>query len=64
MIGYFVVNPQSKFYESTVFTKVLDFMQKNPTEGKLSEKNDKLRIILSDVNSVQNAFSRFEKILK
>ena len=64
MIGYFVVNPQSKFYESTVFTKVLDFMQHNPNEGKLSEKNDKLRIILSDVGSIQNAFSRFEKILK
>lgn len=64
MIGYFVVNPQSKFYESSVFTKVLDYMQKNPNAGRLSEKNDKLRIIMADVSSIDNAFSRFEMILK
>ena len=64
MIGYFIVNPQSSFYESTVFTKLLDYMQKNPQEVKLSEKNDKLRIIYPDINSIQDAYQRFDKILK
>lgn len=63
MIGYFIANPQSKFYESPVFTKVLDFMQKHPMEVKLSEKNDRLRIIYSDVLSLTDAFSRLERVL-
>jgi len=64
MIGYFIANPQSKYYESTVFTKVLDYMQKHPMDAKLSEKNDRLRVIYSDVNSLTTAFNYFEKVLK
>ncbi|MGB0915675.1 MAG: transcription-repair coupling factor [Crocinitomicaceae bacterium] len=63
MIGYFIANPQSKYYESPVFTKVLDFMQKHPMEVKLSEKNDRLRIIYSDVLSLTDAFRRLERVL-
>lgn len=63
MIGYFTANPQSAFYESSVFTKVLDYVQKNPKGVKLSEKNDRLRIIFEDVTSLQEAFVRFEQIL-
>ena len=62
MIGYFIANPQSKFYESPVFTKVLDYMQKHPSEAKLSEKNDRLRLVYSDVESLTNAYNRFESI--
>lgn len=64
MIGYFISNPQSSFYESAVFSKVLDFMQKNPSEVKLNEKNDKLRIIFSEVKSISDAFDRLDRILR
>ena len=63
MIGYFISSPQSPFYESPVFTKVLDFMQKHPSEVKLSEKNDRLRIIYSDVVSLTDAYERLDKVL-
>jgi transcription-repair coupling factor (superfamily II helicase) len=62
LIGYFVANQKSPFYESLVFSKVLNFMQKNPNEVKLSEKNDKLRIIFSDVDSLTKAFDHLERI--
>ena len=64
MIGYFIANPQSKFYESPVFTKVLDYMQKHPLDAKLSEKNDRLRVIYSNVNSLTEAFNHLDKVLK
>ena len=64
MIGYFISNSQSKFYDSTTFTKVLDFMQKHPMEVKLSEKNDRLRIIYSDVKTLTNAYNHLERVLK
>lgn len=63
MIGYFITNPHSNFYESPVFTKVLDYVQKNPRGVKLSEKNDKLRIIYEGVTTLDDAFHRFDQIL-
>ena len=63
MIGYFISSPQSPFYESPIFTKVLDYMQKHPAEVKLSEQNDRLRVIYSNVQSITNAFSRLDRVL-
>lgn len=63
MIGYFISNPQSPFYESPIFNKILDFMQRYPTRAKLSEKNDRLRIIIEDVSSLGDAFNRLNQIL-
>jgi len=63
MIGYFIKNPQSKFYESSVFTKVLNYMQKHPSEMKLSEKNDRLRLIVDEVSSIEKAFYFLTKLL-
>lgn len=63
MIGYFIANSKSPFYESTLFTKVLDYMQKNPSRATLSEKNDRLRILFEDVNSLTDAFNRLNHIL-
>lgn len=64
MIGYFIGNPQSSFYESPVFTKVLDFIQKNPRGAKLSEKNEKLRLIFEEVESLNEAFGKVEEVMK
>ncbi len=64
MIGYFVNNSNSSFYESLVFTKVLDYMQKNPTAAKLSEKNDRLRIIYDDVKTLSDAHDQLDRILR
>lgn len=63
MIGYFVANPKSKFYESPVFTKVLDYAQRNPGNIRLSEKNDRLRIIFDKVSSLNEAKQKFSPIL-
>ncbi len=64
MIGYFVANPKSPFYESTVFTKVLDYVSKHPNGVKLSEKNDRLRIIYSDVKDLGDARNRLQGVLE
>ncbi len=63
MIGYFISNPHSSFYETDVFTNVLAAIQNNPSRFKLSEKNDKLRVISDDVKSLNDAFRRLQ-ILK
>lgn len=61
MIGYFISNPQSKFYDSEQFQAVLQFIQKSK-DVKMSEKNDKLRLIFSSVQNMDQAFERLQTI--
>jgi transcription-repair coupling factor (superfamily II helicase) len=63
MIGYFISNPQSQFYETELFTAVLNFIQRNGQNCKLSEQNDRLRIIFSDVKHLKDAFERLNTIV-
>lgn len=64
MIGYFVANPQSKYYESPAFTQVLKYVQSNPKDCKMSEKNDKLRMIYSHVLNMDQAFVRLQEVME
>jgi transcription-repair coupling factor (superfamily II helicase) len=62
MIGYFVANSQSKYYDSPQFTQVLKYVQTQPKDCKLSEKNDRLRMIYSNVMTMDQAFARLKEI--
>jgi len=62
MIGYFIANPQSIFYETPVFTGVLNYIQKNPKNCSFSEANDKLRIIYTDITNLKKGFERLNEI--
>ena len=64
MIGYFIANPQSKFYESPVFTKVLNYLQNHSSEVKMSEKNDRLRLIYSNIETLDEAQKVLEAIFE
>ncbi len=52
LIGYFINDQQSSFYQSPVFTKVLQFIQKNPAICKMKEKNTRngLRLLVTFEN--------------
>ncbi len=63
MIGYFVANPQSSFYDSPIFQYILNHVQQTHGGAKLSEKNDRLRIIWDNVNSLHDAKMKVEKLL-
>lgn len=63
MIGYFINDPQHTYFQSPVFTQVLNYIQTNPPGVKMSEKNDKLRLIYSDVNSIDKAYSLLGVVL-
>ncbi len=63
MIGYFVANSQSKYYDSPMFTRVLNYVQSNPKDCKMSEKNDRLRLLYSNVMNMDQAFERLGEIM-
>ena len=49
MIGYFIADQQSKFYQSGAFQRVLDFVQRNTDKCRLTEKETRngLRLIIT-----------------
>jgi transcription-repair coupling factor (superfamily II helicase) len=62
MIGYFLSNPESMYYQSAHFTRILNYVQSNPVNCKMNEKNDRLRLIYTDVKSIKAARCRLKEI--
>ena len=66
-IGYFISDQQSTFYQSKGFTKVLQFVQENPSLCKMKEKQTRngLRLILTfeHIKSVKQVLSVLKPIL-
>ena len=68
LIGYFVNDQQSSFYQSKNFTKVLQFIQSNPNACKMKEKQTRngLRLLLTfeQVKSVKQALKVLRPIVE
>ncbi|MFT5821634.1 MAG: transcription-repair coupling factor (superfamily II helicase) [Crocinitomix sp.] len=62
MIGYFVTQQDSPYYQSSHFTQVLSFIQTNPKDAKMNERNNKLRLIFEDVKSISKAVQNLERV--
>ena len=62
MLGYFVAKQDSAYYQSPKFTAVLKYIQTNPKNCKMNEKNSKLRLIYSDINSIAMALTNLKLI--
>ena len=55
MICYFVADPQSRYYQSPAFSKVLRFVQQNPEKCRMKEKQNKLSLSFEPVGSIVKA---------
>ena len=67
MIGYFINDQHSAFYQSSGFTKVLQFIQTHPTAAKMKEKQTRtgLRLLLTfeHIKTVKQALAVLQPIL-
>lgn len=67
LVGYFISNQQSTFYQSSNFTKVIQFIQANPKIVKMKEKQTRagLRLLLTfeNINSINKALLALKAIL-
>lgn len=60
MVCYFIADPKSPFYQSEAFTKVLNYVQKNPGKCRMKEQKDRLTLGFEKIKSVvaaRNALS-------
>jgi transcription-repair coupling factor (superfamily II helicase) len=62
--SYFVSNPESAFYRSSLFPSIIAYIQANPTRIRMTEKNNKLSISFSGIRSVAQANTVFEEMGK
>lgn len=66
MIGYFISDQQSAFYQSKIFSKVLQYVQTHPQQCKMKEKQTRngLRLLLSfdKITSVDKALKVLEPL--
>lgn len=64
LIGYFINNQESPFYQSEAFNKVLHYVQKNSRACKMKEQNNKLSIVFEQVDSVSKALNLIKGIFE
>jgi transcription-repair coupling factor (superfamily II helicase) len=62
LIGYFMTNSESDYFQSTTFGNILQYVQQHPGDVKLREKNDKLSLVFSNVKGIANAIQLLEAV--
>jgi transcription-repair coupling factor (superfamily II helicase) len=63
MVGYFIPNQDSGYYQSETFTKVLKYVQQNPRLCKMKETNGKLTLSFENIRSVDAAIEALKPII-
>ena len=58
LVGYFISNPQSPFYETETFTLLLNKIMSIGKEYRLVQNNDKLRLVIEPVRHIKDAFEK------
>ncbi|MGM0933769.1 MAG: transcription-repair coupling factor [Bacteroidota bacterium] len=66
LIGYFIADQQSRFYQTNNFTRVLQYVQTHPQTCKMKEKKTRngLRLLLTfeNINSIAKALKVLEPL--
>ncbi|MCX6256725.1 MAG: transcription-repair coupling factor [Bacteroidia bacterium] len=63
MICYFISDPESSYYKSKTFSKVLEFVQKQKRLCQMKEIKNKLILSFEGVNNVKDAISLMNRVL-
>lgn len=62
LVGYFIANPQSTFYETEIFMNLLNTIQSNPHGYRLVQQNEKLRLVIEPVIHIKDAMEKMNKL--
>ena len=62
MVLHLVSNPQSPFYQSGNFMKVIQFAQAHPRDARLKETTDRLTLSIDKITSISEAIGQLEEM--
>ncbi len=57
LIAFFVTNQESPYYQSNIFSGILDYVQHHKKGIKLKERNHKLSLVVEAVNDVEKCLA-------
>ncbi|MCB9190793.1 MAG: transcription-repair coupling factor [Flavobacteriales bacterium] len=57
LVGYFVSDPESGYYQGEGFALILNFIKSNPQKAIMRQKNDKLTLRFEKVSTITEAIS-------
>jgi len=60
--GYFISNPESNYFQSEKFGKILSFVQNNSKTCKIKETKGKLTITFNQITSIEEAFETLNQL--
>ena len=60
--GYFISNPDSDYFQTEKFGKLLLFVQQNPKACKMKEIKGKLALTFNQIRSIEEAFETLSQI--
>ncbi len=63
LIGYFLSDKDSSYFESPRFTKVLQFVQANPNRVQLRERNDRLSLVFTNISTLERAVDALGEVM-
>ena len=63
MTLFFVSNPDSPYYQSQAFGKIIAYMMKYTRRCDLREQNGKRSMLVKDVTSVEEAVSVLQEVM-
>jgi transcription-repair coupling factor (superfamily II helicase) len=62
LVGHFIANPQSPFYETDQFQTILQKILSQPTGYRLVQKDDKLRLVIEPIRHIKDAFGKLQSL--
>jgi transcription-repair coupling factor (superfamily II helicase) len=62
LVGHFISNPQSPFYETDQFQGILNRILAQPSGFRLVQKDDKLRLVIEPIRHIKDAFEQLKSL--
>ena len=60
LVGHFISNPQSPFYETEQFQGILQNILAKESGYRLAQKDDKLRLVIEPIRHIKDAFEKLQ----
>lgn len=63
LIGYFIADKNSSFFQSPKFEKVIHYVQANANKVQVRERNDRLSMVFTNVNTLDKAIGLLDEVM-
>lgn len=63
LIGYFIADKDSSFFQSPKFEKVILYVQANANKVQMRERNDRLSMVFTNVNTLDKAIGLLDEVM-